>query len=77
MDRAKHRTYELSGPEPVAVVLLLHGMSDSPYSLRHLGERLSASGMRVLGLRVPGHGTAPSGLVHVQWQDMAAAVKGR
>ena len=70
-----NHSFELSGPEPVAGVLLLHGMSDSPYSLRRLGERLSASGARVLGLRVPGHGTAPSGLVHVQWEDMAAAVK--
>ncbi len=26
-----------------------------------------------MGLRIPGHGTAPSGLVEVRWQDMAAA----
>ena len=31
--------------------------------------------LRVLGLRIPGHGTAPSGLVEVRWQDMAAAVR--
>jgi alpha-beta hydrolase superfamily lysophospholipase len=29
----------------------------------------------VLGLRLPGHGTAPSGLLEVRWQDMAAAVR--
>jgi len=29
----------------------------------------------VLGLRLPGHGTAPSGLLELEWQDMAAAVK--
>jgi pimeloyl-ACP methyl ester carboxylesterase len=29
----------------------------------------------VLGLRVPGHGTAPSGLTTVTWEDMAAAVR--
>jgi len=29
----------------------------------------------VLGLRLPGHGTAPSGLKHVRWEDMAAAVR--
>jgi alpha-beta hydrolase superfamily lysophospholipase len=28
-----------------------------------------------VGLRAPGHGTAPSGLRYVSWQDMAAAVK--
>jgi len=70
-----NRSFERAAPEPRAGVLLLHGMSDAPYALRHLGERLAASGARVLGLRVPGHGTAPSGLVDVRWEDMAAAVK--
>jgi alpha-beta hydrolase superfamily lysophospholipase len=56
-------------------VLLLHGMSDSPYSLRSIGEALHQRGSYVIGMRVPGHGQAPSGLLDVQWQDMAAAVK--
>ena len=58
-----------------ASILLLHGMSDSPYSLRHIGERLNNAGAYVLGLRLPGHGTAPSGLTRISWQDMAAAVR--
>ena len=29
----------------------------------------------MVGMRVPGHGTAPVGLVDTDWQDMAAAVK--
>ena len=70
-----NRSFEIAGSKPIAGVLLLHGLSDSPYSLRHLGERLSESGSHVLGLRIPGHGTAPSGLVRVKWEDMAAAVK--
>ncbi|GMQ75113.1 MAG: alpha/beta fold hydrolase [Gammaproteobacteria bacterium] len=70
-----NRSFELSTESPRAGVLLLHGMSDSPYSLRNLGNSLSRSGAWVVGLRLPGHGTAPSGLVHVRWQDMAAAVK--
>ncbi|MEP5567679.1 MAG: alpha/beta fold hydrolase [Halioglobus sp.] len=52
-------------------ILLLHGMSDSPYSLRSLGEALADQGFRVLGLRLPGHGTIPAGLTSVQWEDMA------
>jgi alpha-beta hydrolase superfamily lysophospholipase len=68
-------SFELSTDTPVAGVLLLHGMSDSPYSLHNLGTRLHEEGVHVVGLRIPGHGTAPSGLVHVHWQDMAAAVK--
>jgi len=50
-------------------------MSDSPYSLHSLATRLQKEGAWVIGLRVPGHGTAPVGLTRVKWQDMAAAVK--
>ena len=70
-----NRSYEMAVSQPSAAVLLLHGMSDSPYSLRNLAERLHQAGVYVVGLRIPGHGTAPSGLTRVTWQDMAAAVK--
>jgi len=70
-----NRSFVLHNDEPVAGVLLLHGLSDSPYSMRALGERLHKLRASVLGLRIPGHGTAPSGLVEARWQDMAAAVK--
>lgn len=70
-----NRTFELSAPDPRAGILLLHGLSDSPYSLRALGERLNARGYHVVGLRLPGHGTAPSALVRMHWQDLAAAVR--
>jgi len=70
-----NRSFELTTKSPKAAVLLLHGMSDSPYSLHHLGKRLNTRGMHVLGMRMPGHGTAPSGLVEISWQDMAAAVR--
>lgn len=70
-----NRSFELTVSQPKAAVLLLHGMSDSPYSLRNLGEAMHQAGAYVVGLRVPGHGTAPSGLTTVTWQDMAAAVE--
>jgi len=70
-----NRSFELSTENPRAGVLLLHGMSDSPYSLHNLGTSLNRSGAWVVGLRLPGHGTAPSGLVHMRWQDLAAAVE--
>jgi alpha-beta hydrolase superfamily lysophospholipase len=73
-DQNWNRSFEMPADQPTAAVLLLHGMSDSPYSLRNLGEALHASGAYVVGLRIPGHGTAPSGLVRVTWQDMEAAV---
>ncbi|MEN9019912.1 MAG: alpha/beta fold hydrolase [Verrucomicrobiaceae bacterium] len=70
-----NRTFELTQTSPRAGVLLLHGMSDSPYSLRHLGKTFHEAGASVIGLRIPGHGTAPSGLVETTWKDMAAAVR--
>ena len=70
-----NRTFELSAVEPRGGVLLLHGLTDSPYSLRALGVMLNEQGFWVVGLRVPGHGTAPSALKYTKWQDMAAATQ--
>ena len=70
-----NRTFELRVDEPLGGVLLLHGMSDSPYSLHEIGETLHEQGYWVIGLRLPGHGTAPSGIKDVRWQDMAAATR--
>lgn len=70
-----NRSFELTADRPAGGVLLLHGMSDSPYSLRALAESLNARGYWVIGLRLPGHGTAPSGLLRIRWQDMAGAVE--
>jgi alpha-beta hydrolase superfamily lysophospholipase len=70
-----NRSFEWAPGRPRAAILLLHGLSDSPYSMRAIGQQLHARGAHVLGLRIPGHGTAPSGLVRVTWQDQAAAVR--
>ncbi|MFO1152085.1 MAG: alpha/beta hydrolase [Rhodospirillales bacterium] len=70
-----NRSYELPATAPRGGVLLLHGMSDSPYSLRAIGKALNEHGYWVLGLRMPGHGTAPSGMLTVTWEDMSAAVR--
>jgi alpha-beta hydrolase superfamily lysophospholipase len=69
-----NRSVEMPAPEAKVGVLLIHGMSDAPYSMRSLAERLHAAGAAVVAMRVPGHGTAPSGLVDVTWKDMAGAV---
>ena len=60
---------------PVGGVLLLHGLTDSPYSLRSVGLALVARGYRVVGLRLPGHGTAPSGLLTFEVEDLEAATQ--
>lgn len=64
-----------AGATPRGVALLLHGLSDSPYSLHTLATHLQTQGWRVVVLRLPGHGTAPAGLLDVRWQDWAAAVR--
>lgn len=70
-----NRSHRLEAKNPIGGVLLLHGLSDSPYSLRALGERLHSEGYTVVWLRVPGHGTCPRALADVSWQDWAAAVE--
>jgi alpha-beta hydrolase superfamily lysophospholipase len=61
--------------EPVGGALLVHGLTDSPYSLRTIGQDLRARGYYVVVLRVPGHGTVPAGLIDVTWEDWLAAVR--
>ena len=70
-----NRTYVLDVPEPRGGVLLLHGLSDSPYSLRAIAEWFHARGFVAIGLRLPGHGAAPSGLHDVRMEDLEAAVR--
>jgi alpha-beta hydrolase superfamily lysophospholipase len=56
-------------------VVLLHGLTDSPYSLRHLGRLYRDEGFEVLAVRLPGHGTVPSGLSYVKWESWLAATR--
>ncbi len=68
-----NRTFELPVDDPRGGILLLHGLTDSPYSLRALGNELHERGYHVVGLRLPGHGTVPAALKKARWQDWAAA----
>lgn len=69
-----NRTRVLAVDDPRGVALLLHGLSDSPYSLRAVGERLQATGIYTIALRLPGHGTVPAQLTETQWEDWRTAV---
>jgi alpha-beta hydrolase superfamily lysophospholipase len=59
--------------EPVGVVLLLHGMTDSPYSMRHIAQSYRRHGFAALALRLPAHGTVPGALSRVDWREWVAA----
>jgi pimeloyl-ACP methyl ester carboxylesterase len=75
VERNWNRSFEFKKENPRGGVLLIHGLSDSPYSMRALAQMLHDQGYHVVGLRLPGHGTAPVGLVNVSWQDFAAATR--
>ncbi len=71
-----NRSYEIR-PEgtPLGAVVLLHGLTDSPYSLRHIARHYAARGFVAIGLRVPGHGTVPAALTEAEWEDWMAATR--
>ena len=70
-----NRTFELVPPEVKGGVLLLHGLTDAPYSMRRLAEIYRDLGYYALALRLPGHGTVPGALVDASWRDQAAAAR--
>ena len=70
-----NRTTELKPLHPRGTVLMLHGLTDSPYSMRSTAELFFAQGYHVLVLRLPGHGTAPAGLLQSRWEDWQAVTK--
>lgn len=70
------------GCEPFAVsggpigVLMVHGFTGSPASMRPIGEGLASEGLSVEGVRLPGHGTDVEDLRSrrwTEWVDAAAA----
>jgi len=69
-----NRSFELVPAEIRGAVLLVHGLSDSPYSMRGMAETFYEQGYYVLALRLPGHGTVPSALTRVSWRDWYGAV---
>lgn len=71
-----NRSYVLTpAGEPAGVVVLLHGLTDSPYSLRHIAAHYRSVGYVVVAIRLPGHGTVPGSLTDTAWQDWAAATR--
>ena len=70
-----NRSSRRTPPTVRGAALLVHGLSDSPYSLHAVADVLYEHGFEVTVLRLPGHGTLPSGMVHMEYDDWAAAVR--
>jgi len=71
-----NRSYilEPDGP-PIGAAVFLHGLTDSPYSLRHIARRYRKLGYVAVAIRLPGHGTVPAALTEVDWQTWLAATR--
>ncbi len=70
-----NRTFELVPERIRGGVLLVHGLTDAPYSMRRLAETYRDLGYYALALRMPGHGTVPAALTEATWRDWAAAFR--
>jgi alpha-beta hydrolase superfamily lysophospholipase len=71
-----NRSYVLEpSGTPVGAVVLLHGLTDSPYSQRHIARLYRDHGFVAIVIRLPGHGTVPAGLVDAEWEDWTAATR--
>jgi carboxylesterase len=63
-----------SGENAATGVLLSHGFTGSPQSMRPFGEHLAAEGYGVAVPRLPGHGTRWQEMNNTRWQDWYAVL---
>jgi alpha-beta hydrolase superfamily lysophospholipase len=70
-----NRTFRVIPERLAGHALLVHGLTDSPYSMRALARSLHARGIDVTVLRLPGHGTLPSMMMEMKARDWTAAVR--
>jgi alpha-beta hydrolase superfamily lysophospholipase len=63
-----------AGP-PQGAVVLLHGLTDSPYSMRQVARLYRDRGFVAVVPRLPGHGSVPAGLTKATWEDWAATTR--
>jgi carboxylesterase len=65
----------LGGPEKPGV-LLIHGFTGTPQSLRPMGEFLNREyGLTCLGIRLAGHATSPQDMAATTYSDWIASVE--
>ncbi len=60
---------------PAGAVVLLHGLTDAPYSMRGIARRYRDRGYVAVAIRMPGHGTVPAGLTDVGWEAWSQATR--
>ncbi len=65
--------FELTNENSDKAILLIHGLTDSPYSYHDLTQFFYQQGFTVRTLLLPGHATAPSDLLDVSYQQWQQA----
>lgn len=67
--------YQLLHANQNKAILLIHGLTDSPYIFSSIAQDLYQQGFNVRTLLLPGHGTAADDLRRVQYQDWQQHVR--
>lgn len=72
---AMNLPFELKPSKPTdKAILLVHGLSDSPYSFSDLAKTLQQQGFYVQVLLLPGHGSKPEDLMLPRYEDWQTMV---
>lgn len=56
-------------------VIAVHGYKSSPQEIRELATSINGYGIKVYGVRLRGHGTAPIDMKNIKWQDWYDSVQ--
>ena len=70
-----NRSFEITATPQKGVAVLLHGLTDSPFTMLATAQTLAGAGYSVVVPRMPGHGFAVGGLVQARNEDWSAAVR--
>jgi len=74
-DHDWNHSFEMAPENPWGAIVLVHGLTDSPYSVRALAEIYRDMGVYVVAPRMPGHGLTPSALIETTRADWLAVVR--
>jgi alpha-beta hydrolase superfamily lysophospholipase len=67
--------FELTHPNSNKVALLIHGLTDSPFTYHDLAQVYYQQGYTVRTILLPGHGSAASALLNVEVSQWQQAIK--
>ena len=75
LDTDVNASFEMIPEDIKGGVLMLHGLTDSPYSMRDIAKTFYEKGYYVLALRYPYHGTYPGELLKLSWKDFGKTAR--